>query len=345
MPFSQVIGQEKAKRFLKEVMAKNKIPHAYLFTGIPGIGKTTMARALTMALNCLDSNGGVACGRCSSCRQIQGGNSPDFVLIESLEDSQYIKIEQIRNDLNRKLSFAPFGRFRVSVIYQAEKMTEEASNAFLKTLEEPPPMNILILHATEPLDLLPTIVSRCQKVPFQPLSYQNITEWLKSEKDMDAETASVLAKISAGSLGRSLRMFEAGFLDKRGDWLLEIAKILNLAEAEIIEFALQCSGEEKYPGIGVSEKGENRIFDMLSVWETWYRDLLLVCEGASPNLIINTDFSHKLQKSAGNFKINQLIESLFIINSAKKDLRRKQNTKLVMEHMLLNLKRLTACQT
>jgi DNA polymerase-3 subunit delta' len=345
MSFPQVIGQDKAKKFLKGVMSKDKIPHAYLFAGIPGIGKTTMARALAMALNCLDPKEGEACGNCSSCRQIQGGNSPDFVIIESSEDSQYIKIEQIRNELNRRLSFAPFGRFRVSVIYQAEKMTEEASNAFLKTLEEPPPMNILILNATNPLDLLPTIASRCQKVSFHPLSDEDITKWLNREKHVDTETASILAKISAGSLGRSLRMLESGFLDKRGDWLLEIAKISNLPEAEIIEFALKCSGEEKYPGMGVSEKGETRIFDMLSVWETWYRDLLLVCEGASPHLMMNTDFSHKLQKSAGNFKINRLIESLFVINSAKRDLKRKQNTKLVMEHMLLNLKRLIVCQT
>ena len=111
--------------------------------------------ALAMALNCHEPVDFDGCGRCPPCRQILSGNFPDLLLIKP--DGQKIKIEQIR-DLNRKFSFAPVtDGYRICVISQAETMTIEAANSFLKTLEEPPPGNILVLNATEPLDLLPTI--------------------------------------------------------------------------------------------------------------------------------------------------------------------------------------------
>ena len=150
MRFSDIIGQEKAKGFFQRVLSEERIPHAYLFTGIAGIGKTSTAMALTMALNCREPSGIEACGDCPSCRQMTGGNFPDFVSIQP--DGQNIKIEQIR-ELNRRLSFAPVSaRYRVCVIQQAEAMTGEAANSFLKTLEEPPAGNILVLNAVEPLN-------------------------------------------------------------------------------------------------------------------------------------------------------------------------------------------------
>ena len=165
--FSEILGQKTAKRFLKQVMASGKIPHAYLFTGIPGIGKTTTAMAFAMALNCREPVDFEGCGQCPSCRQFKGKNFPDFISI--LPEGQNIRIDQIK-ELNRKLGFAPVsGGYRVCVIHQADAMNDESANSFLKTLEEPPPGNILILRVTESLDLLPTIVSRCQQVPFQPL--------------------------------------------------------------------------------------------------------------------------------------------------------------------------------
>jgi DNA polymerase-3 subunit delta' len=117
-------------------------------------------------------------------------------------------IEQIK-DLNRELRFAPVSaRYRVCLIQQAEIMTVEAANSFLKTLEEPPPGNILILNAVDPRDLLPTNVSRCQRVSFSPLPFKDIADWLVKERDVDEETAEVVAKVSDGSPGRALKMSE-----------------------------------------------------------------------------------------------------------------------------------------
>ena len=103
---------------MKKSIASKKIPHAYLFTGIPGIGKTSMARAMSMALNCLEPVNEDSCGKCTSCRQMLGGNFPDFFVVEREPDKQVIKVEQIK-ELNRQLGFAPHNNYRVCVVYQA----------------------------------------------------------------------------------------------------------------------------------------------------------------------------------------------------------------------------------
>ena len=338
MSFSQILGQERAKGFLAQVMAREKIPHAYLFTGIPGIGKTTMAKALTMALNCREPVKGDACGHCVSCRQIKSGNFADFLAIRP--QGQNIKINQIR-DLNHKLAFAPVsGRYRVIVFYQAETMTSEAANALLKTLEEPPPGNILILKATEPLDLLPTIVSRCQRIPFRPLLVDDMTHWLVKQKGLDAEMADVLARISGGSLGRALKMSEGNFFDKRQEWLQMLIRLPGLSGEKALEMALECAKEDRKTGAQPSETEKAGLMDMLAVWATWYRDILLVKVDGSKHLMINVDFSHQLKKIAGKLKVQNLVNSIFAVDQSQRDLRNMRNTKLVMEHAVLGLRRL-----
>jgi DNA polymerase-3 subunit delta' len=341
MSFYQILGQERVKGFFTQVLAREKIPHAYLFTGIPGIGKTTTAMALSMALNCLEPINGDGCGHCVSCRQMKSGNFPDFISIRPRPDKKNILIDQIR-DLHRRLSFAPVsGRYRVTVIYQAETMTAEAANAFLKTLEEPLPGNILILNATEALDLLPTIVSRCQRVSFQPLPADDMTSWLVKEKGIDEEAAVILARISGGSLGRALKMAEGDFVERRQKWLQRLIQLPGLSRQEAVEMALECEQEDKKAGSEPSEPWEGSLLNMLGIWETWYRDLLLEKVGGLPHLIINVDFSNKLKKIAGNYNITDLRDSIFVIDQSQRDLRRMRNPKLAMVHAVLSLKRLT----
>jgi DNA polymerase-3 subunit delta' len=241
--FSDIVGQERAKTFLKGVVGRQKIPHAYLFTGISGIGKTVAAKALALVLNCRDPVNGEGCGQCPPCRQLGGENAPDFLVIKP--QGQTIKIDQIR-ELNRALGFAPVsGKYRVCLIKQAESMTEEAANSFLKTLEEPPSGNVLILDATEPRDLLPTIVSRCQRVPFHPLPERHITRWFVEKKGLKEETATVLARISGGSLGRAISMSESDFFDKRRHWLSRLIGLAHLSLDKTMALALDIANEHK----------------------------------------------------------------------------------------------------
>jgi len=335
-PFSQIIGQERAINFLKRVMAKEKIPHAYLFAGISGIGKTTAALAVTQALNCHEPINGEGCGRCRPCRQVISGNFPDLVFIEP--EGQHIRIEQIRG-LTRTISFKLVsGRHRVSIIRQAGTMTEEAANAFLKTLEEPPPGNILVLSVTEPLDLLPTIVSRCQKVPFLPIPVHHISDWLIKKKDMDEAKALLLAGISEGSLGKAIHLCDSNFYEKRHDHLSRIIRLPGLTSEQALEMALEYTDREKKKDADASSKEEIGLFELLSIWKTWYRDLLIMKVKSSVDLLINFDFSHKLKNISKNYRIESLIDSLLVIDQAQIDLLHTRNLDLMMENTILNLR-------
>jgi DNA polymerase-3 subunit delta' len=334
--FSQIIGQEKAKRFLANVLRRKRVPHAYLFTGIPGVGKTSAAKAFTMTLNCEAPSGLESCGFCASCRKMLSGNFPDFISIGP--DGQNIKIEQIR-ELNRTLGYAPFsGGYRVSVIHRAEAMTGEAANSFLKTLEEPPPGNIFVLKATEPRDLLPTIVSRCQRISFGPLKAEEIIMQLQRETDLAGPSAEILARAANGSLGRALQMKESDYLERRQAWLKQLFELYGCSGAEAMNTAVKMAKESR---VGLEQPGNKNagLFDMLSIWATCYRDLLLVRTGASRDLIINDDYRRQLRETASGLSIQGLMESFQWVDRAVRDLRGMRNPTLVMENTLLNLQK------
>lgn len=331
--FSQIKGQERAIRFLKRVIAGGKIPHAYLFTGIPGVGKTTTALALAQVLNCREPLNEEGCGGCRSCRQIVNGHSPDLVSIKP--DNQNIKIDQIR-ELNRKLCFKPVtGPYRVSIIHNAETMTDEAANAFLKTLEEPPQGNVLVLKVTEPLDLLGTIVSRCQKISFRPLTSTVIKELLMAEMQVDEENALLLANISEGSLGQAIDMWESDFLQEREDAISRLIQLPTISAEEALDMALEYTGKAKKAETG--EKGKV-LFDLFGLWKSWLRDLIVAKTGWTDTLL-NFDFSRKIKKAAPHLNTENLIFGFFLLDQAQKELRGTRNLDLMMENLVLNLKK------
>jgi len=337
--FSHIIGQEKAIGFLKSAIAMDKIPHAFLFTGIPGVGKTTTAIALAQAINCLEPVENEGCGRCLMCRRMTNGNFPDFLVIE--RDGQNIKIEQIR-ELNRRLNYRPVvGDYRVTVIKQAEVMTEEAANSFLKTLEEPPLGNILILETVDPRDLLSTIVSRCQKIPFQPLSFRVIEEWLRTEMEIDEERASLISRLSEGSLGRAINISESTFLEKRQAHLSKIIELPAISKEQAMGIALEYAG--KFKKINKDSDGaiSTEVSELMGLWKSWYRDLILMKVNGPAELLINTDFSQKLKSMSVKVGIDNLINCFLILDQAQRDLDRNLNTGLMMENTYLNLKRLS----
>jgi len=174
-----VIGHEWAVALLRRSLAENRVGHAYLITGSPQVGKTTLARTFAQALNCTHPDADERpCDACRSCRLVSAGNHPDVPFIEP--DGASLKIDQIRA-LQRQVALSPVeGRWKGYILREMERATAEAANALLKTLEEPPSHAVLILTASEAEVLLPTIVSRCQTVPLRPLSQQAIAQALVS---------------------------------------------------------------------------------------------------------------------------------------------------------------------
>jgi len=329
IPFSQIIGQDKAIHLLKQTIKREKMPHAYLFVGVPGVGKTTTALAMAQALNCEEPKDGESCGHCRSCRQLLGGNFPDFELVEP--DGQSIKIEQVR-ELERRFGYRPVaGRYRVTVVRPAEALTEEASNAFLKTLEEPPDGNVLVLNAAEPSNLLPTIVSRCQKVVFRRIPLPLAEEWLMARQGMDREKATVLARISDGSLGRALELEESGFLEKRQEALLWLAKLQRMAPDDAVDWASRF--EKKLE----KDDRQQAMVALLGLWKSWYRDLLLLKAEGPEESLINRDLSRELKIAAEAFRMEYLVSHVQALDHAERDLLRFRNQELVLENAVLQL--------
>ena len=152
------------------------------------------------------------------------------------------------------------------------------------------------------------------------------------------KSAEMLARISAGSLGRAILMCRGNFLDKRHQWLSRLINLPGLSREKGFEMAVECAEEAKKMDLHTSLEGEVGVLDMLTMWESWYRDLLIINAGDLTHLLMNVDFYDQLKNIAKYFKINNLIKSIFAIDQARRDLKRNRNTKLVMEHTVLGLR-------
>lgn len=211
MAFENLIGNEKIKTILTNAIQSNNVLHSYLFTGIDGIGKSLFAKEFANMILCTSDNK-KPCQNCKSCLEFQGESHPDFLQIEP-EDGKTIKIEQIRY-LQEKIAEKPItSEKKVYIINECDTLTREASNALLKTLEEPPIYATIILITANESKLLVTIKSRCTKMAFQPLSEIEIKTYLKQksldinkEIGMDNKITENLIKQSQGSIGRLLRI-------------------------------------------------------------------------------------------------------------------------------------------
>lgn len=200
--FREVVGQEIVVKILRNFLKKEKIPHGYLFSGERGTGKTSVARIYAKAINCLSRKNEEPCGECRVCKLFQENKFLDIVEIDA---ASHRKIDDVRN-LQEYIGFRPLqGKYKVFIIDEAHSLTEEASNALLKTLEEPPPHVIFILATTDAHRILPTILSRVQRLDFQRISLPKIVEKLKfimenEGFDFDEPALYLIAEESGGSL-------------------------------------------------------------------------------------------------------------------------------------------------
>lgn len=297
MGFSEIIGQDRVIRLLRQALRHGRLPHALLFTGLDGVGKLRTALALARVLNCESASLGDACDRCLSCRKMVSGNHPDLLLVE--REGQFIRIDRIR-DLQRRLRFRPLeGGKRVIVIHDAETMRTEAANALLKILEEPPPDNLFILTAPDSTALLPTIASRCLCLRFQPLTRTAIAAHLRAVHAVSPDRADLVASLAGGSLSRALTFLDEEELNRRRQLLETTARIKDVAPNEVLATAEKWSGD----------RGD--LSEDLEWVKMWARDLLVAhLEAARTETLINQDLSGQLGAVAARFD-SQDIPRLF----------------------------------
>ena len=204
MNFDQIRGHQKILKLLTQVVHTKRLAHAYIFSGLDGIGKRLTALALAKNLLC-SSGGGKSCGICSACIQVDRGSHPDLMMIEP--EKGVITIDSIRN-LKRALSRKSFsGGYKVCLIDDADKMNLQAENALLKTLEEPTPDTVIILITGKPYRLLPTVLSRCQHLKFQPLAPFDASELIMAGvAGVERDDALLMASLTGGSPGKAFTL-------------------------------------------------------------------------------------------------------------------------------------------
>ena len=342
--FELLINQEQPIRILTTLLRNGTLPHALLFTGTEGVGKQAAAVALAMACNCqkelpefnaadrsgqdpVNSSGEFnritmdACGVCKSCRKITAGNHPDIIRIQPI--GPIIKIDQIRA-LLQTLAMKPYEAItRVAILSEAQTMNEAASNALLKILEEPPSRSMLVLTATQKSDLLPTIVSRCQHVGFNPIPKERIASWLKKKHGLEQQAADILAAMANGSLSRAQMMVKEDWLQRR-KWLIEEMARLSLQPiAHLYALAEKLSKEKE------------ALAQSLEIIKVWFRDLIINQYDAGK--IINRDVAEKIENASQKNNLPDLLSKVDAVQKTQNRLAPNTNLRLTIESLLIRL--------
>jgi len=323
-----IIGQDKAKKMLRRSLESESMGHAYLFRGPAGVGKKRGARTFAALLNCLAPIDGDACSTCVACRKLQAGSHPDLLVIEPEKGT--IKIKQIR-ELKKSLRFpAMEGRRRVVILpdIHSTLRRKEAANSLLKTLEEPPEDTLLILTADETGDVLPTILSRCQMIPFHSLPHASLTGYLVDQHDIMQDQAAILATIAEGSLGQAAFLFESGLLAERA----HIAEVLCRKKAnDPAAAATILAMAEKAAGL------KDDLEELLRLLAIWYRDLILLKTGVDGRFRVNHDLDFLLPEASKRWQLPKLIRNLDHLQEARRQLGYNCRPALVCEVLFFAL--------
>ena len=370
MPFSEVIGQEPALKILRHSLKEERTVHAYLFAGPEGVGKKLVARLLAQAVNC-GKNNFDACGRCSSCRRIKNFSHPDVVWVRPGGLSYRIRIDAIR-DLRYRISLKAYhpGQRKVFVLTEADRITAEAANALLKTLEEPPADSLLILLTSHLSSLLPTTISRCQIIRFSHLPTKEVKDYLVSRFKLNSDEAQFLSRLSEGRLGKALSLKEKAAGEERkkildlvsrispGDDLEELLKCASEIGKILSDFKLRLKKrlkevtpgkkEETFAGgrFPETEKGKmaflggelrKKTREVLDIITGWYRDLLILKEGGEETQLINSDRKEALRAKAESVSPLYIIKSIDIIEGTKQSLEYNSNLRLSLEAMIIKI--------
>jgi DNA polymerase-3 subunit delta' len=327
MAFKNILGHEKPIRLLQQAIKTDKVVHSYLFLGNEGIGKKQVALQFSKALNCLGDSAetGEACDRCLSCRKVDDGLHPDVLLLEP--ENYTLKVEQVRQ-MQRDLAYRPYeGRRRVCIITAADRMAPNMSNTLLKTLEEPPLHTVIILLANNPRLLLPTILSRCQAVRFNPLPASLVAQWLVKEKGFGEEEAHLLASLSEGSPGRALALQEE---------LKEIPRV-DLLKGWLGVSSLSLEAMEQWAESLPSDR--EHLVSVLEVGKTLLRDLVVVKAVQDPSKLIHGDLREEMEPIAARWDLHSLLNRISVLHQtllAVSPGRGNANTKLALEAMMLS---------
>ena len=330
MPFRDILGHEHVLGLLSQAVERGTLPQSLIFAGPSGVGKHLAAVALAQLLNCQAPANGDACGECAACRRIARRVHPDVLFIEP-EDSGSIKTEQIRQAIE-SAGYRPFeGRRRVVVIDEADAIILNGQDALLKTLEEPPAASVFVLVTSMPDLLLPTVLSRCQRLRFGRLAPGDVAEVLKTRHEYSDEEAHAAASLSDGSIGRALEEGSESFKDARNAALALLQRAATSHNP-----AARIQGASELPGAG-RKADRDALGQALLALSSILRDLGALLSSADDRALANADLKSKLHSLLRSYDRERVLSAFAAVDRALDALARNASPKIVADWLALQI--------
>ncbi len=324
--FADIVGQEQLKEHLQNAISMNKVSHAYIINGERSSGKEFIAKIFAMTLQC-EKGGTDPCGECHSCKQAMSNNQPDIIYI-SHEKPGSIGVEDIRGQINNDIGIKPYSSPRkVYIMNEGEKMTVQAQNALLKTLEEPPEYAVIIILTTNVDSLLPTILSRCVVLNMKPVEDALVKKYLMTELQVPDYKANICVAFARGNVGKAKLLANSEEFEKVKDEAVTLVKHINEMETHEVVKAIKKISEYKLD-----------VNDYLDILSIWYRDVLLYKATRDMNGLIFRDEFQQISKMADRSTYEGIETIVNALQQAKRRLDANVNFDLTMELLLLTIK-------
>lgn len=329
--FKDIIGQEPIKEYLQNAISMNKVSHAYIINGERSAGKEFIAHIFAKALQCenLQKRGDFLepCGECHSCKQAESSNQPDIITITH-EKPNTIGVEDIRTQLNNDVGIKPYSsKYKVYIMNEGEKMTPQAQNALLKTLEEPPEYTVILILTTNVQSLLPTILSRCVVLNMKPVKDDLVRQFLMETMQIPDYKADICVAFARGNIGKARILASSEDFDKIKEEAITLLKYIDEMEINEIVAAIKKIGEYKLD-----------VNDYLDIISIWYRDVLLFKATNDANHLIFREEIQYIKKCALKSDYEGLETIINALEKAKSRLNANVNFDLTMELLMLTIK-------
>lgn len=325
--FVDIVGQEQLKEHLENALTTNKVSHAYIINGERSAGKEFIAKTFAMALQCENRQGIEPCQECHSCRQALSGNHPDIIFITH-EKPNTISVDDIRSQINGDVAIKPYSSPRkIYIMNEGEKMTVQAQNALLKTLEEPPEYAVILILTTNANSLLPTILSRCVVLNMKPVRDEQIKRFLMESMEIPSYKADICTAFARGNVGKARMLAKSEEFDKVKDEAITLLKYIGEMEINEIVAAIKKINEYKFD-----------VNDYLDILSIWYRDVLMFKATHDANNLIFREEIQYIRKVADKSTYEGIEKIIDALEKSKQRLTANVNFDLTMELLLLTIK-------
>lgn len=325
--FADIVGQEQLREHLENAVRTGKVSHAYIINGERNAGKEFIAKTFAMAVQCENRQDAEPCGECHSCKQALSGNHPDIIFITH-EKPGTIGVDDIRRQINGDVEIKPYsGPKKIYIVSEGEKMTVQAQNALLKTLEEPPEYAVILILTDNVNTLLPTILSRCVVLNMKPVRDAQIKEYLMENMGIPDYKADICVAFARGNVGKARLLANSEEFDKVKEEAITLLKYIGEMELHEIVAAIKKINEYKFD--------VNDYMDILSIW---YRDVLLFKATHDVNHLIFREEIQSIRKVADKSTYEGIERIIDALEKSKQRLNANVNFELTMELLLLTIK-------